>query len=193
MKKALIFLIMAVPLVVNAQRGFEIKVSGGHEFIGIDPWLNGNVITGTLLYNVSGIVAIGTSFTQGFGNKYYVEEKANSFDASLSEIILLTRLTFIRSGKIKVYGNLAIGQVSASTDEQVQLYGKNIRQKDKSIGLGIGAGGLLNLGGGFYWNFLEYHMSTLPYDFLDMDKGFQGSGGPMHTVKTGFAYTFSSK
>ncbi|MDX1627755.1 MAG: outer membrane beta-barrel protein [Fulvivirga sp.] len=186
-KKLVVILLVALPILAKAQSDWELRVSGGYEFIGIDPWLNGSLITGTLFYNISGIVAMGPSFTQGIGNNYYVDNSANNFETSLQEIALITQFTFLRKGKFKAYGDLSLGLLKAETKEPVVGYLEGEAIKDETFGVGFGVGSLLYLGSGVYWNILEYRMRTLSSDFMDMEKGFQGSIGPMHAIRTGIS------
>lgn len=201
MKRFAILLLLLSPVFCQAQRGVELRFTGGYEIIGVDPWLNGGIISGTVLYNINGVLALGASYSNGIGNRYNIEEKANySYDAALSELALDAQVTFLRVGKVKLYGMVGIGQVKGKTKELVpDLVNGNffdppsVILEDKAIGFGLGAGGILNLGGGFYLNFLEYRFRTLSSDFLQMDKGFQGSVGPMHTIKTGISYILGAK
>ena len=200
MRRIVLILLVTLPIIASAQRGVEIKVSGGMEFIGVDPWLNGGIVTGSLLYNINGVFAIGASYSTVIGNKYYIDANSNAFDTSLSEIALDAYLTFLRVGKIKLYGTAGLAQVSAKVNELVpdfinfDPYGTpTLELEQDAIGFGFGAGGVLNLGGGLYFNFFEYRLRTLGSEFLDMDKGFQGSVGPMHTVKAGISYVIGAK
>ena len=197
MKKILSLLFIVAPLIVSAQKGFELKIGGGAEFIGTDPWMNGGLVTGTLFYNVNGIVAIGASFTQGVGNEFFIERSANNYSASLSEASLIGQFTFFRKGKFKFYGDVGVGYVTASVDEPVPDFigfsTNTLDLEENVVGIGLGAGAMYNIGGGFYWNIFEYRLRTLSSEFLDMDKGFQGSVGPMHALRTGISYAFSSR
>lgn len=185
---------------VQAQKGFELKVSGGLEYLGIDPWINGGIVTGALMYNFNGTVALGASYSAGIGNKYAIEAKANSSETSLSEIALDVYVNVLRLGKVKLYATAGVGQVKGENKQLVpdfinfDPFGTPVLDiKDSAIGFGLGAGGVLNLGGGLYLNFFEYRLRTLSSDFMDMDKGFNGSVGPMHTFKAGISYVFGAK
>lgn len=201
MKKSLLFLLLiSGPFFSNAQKGFELKVSGGIEFIGVDPWLNGGIVTGSLLYNINGAVAIGASYSGGIGNTYYIEAKSNGYESSLSEIALDVQVTFLRLGKVKMYGSAGVGQVMVENKEPVPDFisfdpfgTPTLELNDSAIGFGLGVGAVLNLGGGLYLNFFEYRLRTLSSDFMEMDKGFQGSVGPMHTFKAGISYVLGAK
>ena len=185
---------------MKLQKGVELKVSGGLELIGVDPWLRGGIATGTLLYNFNGVFALGASYSSGIGNKYYIENNANAFETSINELALDAYFNFLRLGKVKIYGTAGIGQVSAKTKEPVPDFingdpfgTPSVNLEDSAVGLGLGAGGVLNLGGGLYLNFFEYRLRTLKADFMQMDKGFHGSVGPMHTFKAGVSYIFGAK
>lgn len=201
MRKVLLFILLSsVYFGAQAQKGFEIKLSGGMEFIGVDPWINGGIYTGALLYNFNGAVAMGLSYSGGIGNKFYIDAKANSYETKLSELALDVYVTFLRAGKVKLYGTGGIGQVKSENTELVPDFinfdsfgNPQLDLNDSAIGFGLGAGGVLNLGGGLYFNFLEYRFRTLSSDYMDMDKGFQGSVGPMHTVKAGISYVIGAK
>ena len=170
------------------------------EFIGVDPWLNGGIITGGLIYNINGVVAIGASYSTGINNKFYIDADANSYESSVSEIALDVYVNFLRLGKFKIYGTGGIGQISAANKELVpdfinfDNYGTpQLDLSDKAIGFGLGTGVILNLGGGLYLNVFEYRFRTTSSDFMDMEKGNEGSVGPMHTVKAGISYVIGAK
>ena len=201
MKKLLsIFLFVFLVNYSFAQKGFELKVSGGMEFLGVDPWLNGGIVTGTLLYNINGAVAIGASYSTGMANQYRIETKSNAYESSISELALDLQITFLRVGKVKLYGSAGVGQIRAENKEPVPDFinfdpfgTPQLDLKDSATGFGLGAGGILNLGGGLYLNFFEYRFRTVKSDFMQMDKGFHGSVGPMHTIKAGISYIFGAK
>lgn len=200
--KKLLFIFLFVFLVHSsfAQKGLELKLSGGMEFLGIDPWINGGIVTGALLYNINGVIAVGASYSSGIGNQYRIETKANAYESSISEIALDLQFTFLRAGKVKLYGNAGVGHIMSENKEPVPDFinfdpfgTPQLELKDSSTGFGIGVGGVLNLGGGLYLNFFEYRLRTVKSDFMQMDKGFNGSVGPMHTFKAGVSYIFGAK
>lgn len=195
MKKALIIILFLTSLGAHAQRGFEIKLGGGITFLGIDPWIRGGIISATALYNVNGILAIGPTFSTTTGAKFYIFESANQYPATVSELGLVAQFTILRAGKFKMYVNGNIANVKGKTGPIPNFIeptsSTTINIDDSAISFGVGVGTVLNLGKGFYFNILEYEMRTLSSDFMDMDKGYQGTIGPMHTFRTGFAYTFN--
>lgn len=201
MKKILIITLLSLPgILCHAQKGFELKLGGGLEFIGTDPWLNGGIMTGSVLYNINGVVAIAASYSQGINNTFYIEAKSNAYKSSVSELGLDVQVTFLRVGKVKIYGSGGVGQVKVKNKEPVPDFINNdplgtptLELEDSAVGFGLGFGGVLNLGGGLYLNFLEYRFRTLGSDFMEMDKGFHGSVGPMHTFKAGISYVFGAK
>lgn len=200
MRKYFIITLIILPLISTAQKGFELKASGGLEFIGTDPWLNGGIITGSVIYNINGVLALGASYSMGINNNYNIETKSNAYETSLSELAIDTYITFFRLGKVKIYGTAGVAQVSAKTKERLPDFinadpfgTPTLDLEDNVIGFGIGGGGVLNLGGGLYLNFFEYRLRTLSSNFMEMDKGFQGSVGPMHTVKAGISYILGAK
>lgn len=200
MKKILLVALLLIPLFSQAQRGVELKVSGGMEYIGVDPWLNGGMLTGSLLYNFNGVFALGASYSGGISNNFFIEAKTNSYDVSLNELALDAYVTFLRLGKVKIYATAGVGMVKSKTKEPVpdfinfDQFGQPVLDlEDDAVGFGLGAGAVLNLGGGWYLNFLEYRFRTLKSDFMDMDKGFHGSVGAMHTIKVGISYVLGAK
>ena len=199
-KLLLVLLLLPSFYFAQAQKGFELKVSGGMEFLGVDPWINGGIVTGALIYNINGIVAVGASYSGGINNKYRIEAKANAYESSISELAADVYVTFLRAGRVKLYASAGVGQIRASNKELVPDFinfdpfgTPQLDISDSSIGFGLGAGGVLNLSGGFYLNFFEYRLRTVNSEFMQMDKGFNGSVGPMHTFKAGISYIFGAK
>ena len=198
MRKILVgILLLFSAITAEAQKGIEIKVSGGLDFIGNDPWIEGGIITGALIYNFNGTIAVGASYSGSINNTFRIDNNANAYKSSLSELSLDLFVNVLRLGKVKLYLTTGIGQVKAENKEPVPDYisfgSGSLDLKDSAIGFGLGAGGVLNLGGGLYLNFIEYRIRTLSSDFMEMDKGFHGGVGPMHTIKAGVSYVFGAK
>lgn len=195
MKKALFLFLILFSIGAQAQRGFEVKVGGGITFLGLDPWIRGGIISATALYNINGVLAIGPTFATTAGAKFYIMESANSHESSLNEIGLIAQFTVLRAGKFKMYVNGNLANVKGKTGPVPNFIdptsSTTLTIEDSAISFGLGLGTLLNLGKGFYLNILEYEIRTLSSDFMDMEKGYQGSIGPMSTFRTGISYTFN--
>ncbi|MEP2671265.1 MAG: outer membrane beta-barrel protein [Cyclobacteriaceae bacterium] len=197
MKRTLLILCLVMSFAAEAQKGFEVQLSGGIAFIGSDPWMRTPALSVAGLYTISPIIAFGPIYSTGLGSKFYVDSKENNYDASISEIGLLARFTFLRSGKFKMYGTTSVAQVNGKVDSlpdfRGTIFSSNppaISIDDSSVGFGFGTGASLNLGGKVYLNILEFQMRVLKKDFMDMDKGFQGSVGPLFSFKSGISFIF---
>ena len=188
----LFFIILSVS--AQAQKGFELRLGGGLGFLGKDPWIETGLLTGTLLYNFNGVLAIGPYYSQGINSTFRVDNDQNQFKASLNEIGIMAQITVVRAGKIKVYGSGSIGFMAGKTDPVEDFIfnsGGTQVLDDTTLAFGLGAGVLLNLGGGFYLNILDFQMKFVADpEFMDMDKGFAGKIGPGIAAKAGISYAF---
>ncbi len=195
MKRIFFLLCFALPFASQAQKGLELQLNGGIAFIGADPWIRTPILSVAGLYNINGNVAIGTTYATGLGTKFYVLSNEFNYDASLTEIGLLARFTFLRAGKFKMFGTTSIAQVQGKVDSLPDFKvttgsQPNISLDDSSVGFGFGTGASLNLGRNIYFNIMEFQMRVLKKDFMDMDKGFQGSVGPLFSFKSGISFNF---
>lgn len=195
--KKLVFLILVIILSFNAQaqKGMELRIGGGVGFLGKDPWIETGLITASALYNINGVLAIGPVHTTGVATTFRIDSDKNKFDASISEIALWGQFTVLRSGKFKVYGAASLAYIKGKTDpvpDFINFSGGTIVLEDSAVGLGLGTGVLLNLGGGFYFNLIDLHIRMVGSEFMDMDKGFEGSIGPFYKIQTAISYTFKS-
>ena len=193
MKKGFLIFFLIMSIQAQAQKGFELKVNGGLGFLGKDPWIETGFITGRLLYNFNGVLAIGPTYSQGFNTTFRIESDANQTNASLYEVGLITQITVIRAGKIKVYGSGSITNMQGKTDPVMDFIynsGETLVLDDATLAFGLGVGVLLNLGSGFYLNILDFQMRFVNSEFMDMDKGFAGKIGPGIAATAGISYAF---
>lgn len=193
MKKFFLLLFIIFSIHAKAQKGFELKATGGLGFLGKDPWIETGLITGTLIYNFNGVLAIGPYYTHGINASFRVNSDENQVPAQIGEVGLLVQFTVLRAGKFKIYGNTNIGYVQGKSDPVVDFppgSGETLVPDDSSITYGIGTGLLLNLGGGFYLNILDFQIRLVASDFMDMDKGSARKIGPGVGIKTGISYAF---
>ncbi len=193
MKKFFLLLFIIFSIHAKAQKGFELKATGGLGFLGKDPWIETGLITGTLIYNFNGVLAIGPYYTHGINASFRVNSDENQVKAEIGEVGLLVQFTVLRAGKFKIYGNGNIGYVQGKSDPVDDFRpdsGGTLVPDDSSITYGIGTGLLLNLGGGFYLNILDFQIYLVSSDFMDMEKGFAGKIGPGVGIKTGISFAF---
>lgn len=190
MKLFLTTLTLFVSLSIQAQKGFEVRANGGIGFFGSDPWVRGGLLTATALYNFNGTIAAGPTFSYGLGAKTFIESSVNSHPTTVTEIGVLAQAIYLRKGKLKMYGTLSVASLSGKSDplpDFINNTTQEIELDDSAIGIGFGTGALINLGGGFYFNILDYQLRTVPTDFMDLDKGFAGKNQPMHSFRTGIS------
>lgn len=196
MKKLIILAVVLLSYNAQAQKGIELRVGGGIGFLGKDPWFETGLLSATVLYNFNGVVAIGPSYTTGIATTFRIDSDGNKYDATLSEIGVLGQFTLLRAGKFKMYGTGNISIVSGKTDPMPDFRlsppGGNVVIEDTSVGLGFGVGLLLNLSSGLYFNILDLYIRPVGSEFMDMDKGFEGSIGPFYMIRTGITYSFQS-
>ena len=194
MKKTFLMLFMILSIHAQAQKGFELRLGGGLGFLGKDPWIETGLLTGTLLYNFNGVLAIGPYYSQGINSTFRIDNDQNQFKASINEIGIIAQITVVRAGKIKVYGSGSIANMAGETDpvpDFINNSGGTQVLDDATLTFGLGAGVLLNLGGGFYLNILDFQMKFLADpEFMDMDKGFAGKIGLGINAKAGISYAF---
>lgn len=181
-----------------AQKGPEIKLGTGIGWFGNEEqWFRSAQISVTGLYNFSGVIAIGPLYTAGVGGNMYFGDNANKGQTSFSELGVVAQFTFLRTGKFKFYGSASVAQVKASYDEVTLTgyYGASDlpAMEDTSVGIGVAAGALFNLGNGFYFNILEYQFRTIKSDFLEMDQvSWERKAGSLSSFKTGISYVFNA-
>lgn len=180
------------PLTLSAQKGPEIKVNVGFGGIGSDPWMESGMVSGTFMYNINGSIAFGALYSQSFGGNYFYFERENKFGASLEELGAIVQINYLRRGKLKLYGDLSLARISAATDVPVEGWQDGSVIEDEATAFGIGTGGLLNLGGGFYWNFLEFRVRLMPSDFMEMDLE-DSSAGIMGVLRTGILFNIKHR
>jgi len=193
MKKLFLLAFVILSISAQAQKGLELRIGGGLGFLGADPWIETKLFTATMLYNFNGVLAIGPTYTSSVGATFRIDTDANKFDATLSEIGISAQFTFLRAGKIKLYGIVNVTNLKGKTDPLPDFRngsGQTIILEDSSFGLGFGGGILLNLGSSFYFNILDLYIRPVGSEFMDMDKGFEGNVGPLFGIRTGFSYVF---
>ncbi len=181
-----------------AQKGPEIKIGSGIGWFGNEEqWFRAAQVSLTGLYNFSGVVAVGPIYSASIGGNMYFGDNANKAKMNFSELGLVARFTFLRTGKFKFYGSASVAQVKGSYDQQTFVdfggFTTTVPAKDDtSIGIGVAGGVLFNIGNGFYFNILEYQFRTIKSDFLDMDQvSWERKAGSLSSFKTGISYVFN--
>ena len=199
MKRTLLSLLIVTSITAHAQKGMELRINGGIAFFGDDPWISTGYLTVAGLYNFNGILAMGPTYSTGLGTKIAIDsgDGENSIDASLSEVGLLAQITFLRAGKFKMYATGSIVQVKGKAKAEIinPNFNNNepITPDDSMVSFGVGMGGLLNLGGGLYFNILDFQVKGLKNDFMNFDQGFAGKAGVLSVFRTGISYSIQGK
>ena len=192
MKKIILLVFITICFQAQAQKGIELKLGPGLAFFGNDEtWFKSGLATITGLYNFNGVIAAGATYSIGIGGKTYYGDNATYSDTPFSELGGLIQFTFLRVSKFKFYGNISVAQIKGKTETVIDQYGTEYPGiEDSSVGFGAGAGILLNLGNGFYFNILEYQLRFIKDDYMNMNTGFQGKAGSMNALRTAITYTF---
>lgn len=183
--------LLLISIFAYSQKGFEVRANGGIAFFGSDPWVRGGILTATGLYNINGVIAVGPTFSFGVGTKTFIESNVNTAPTTLTEIGILAQGVYLRAGKLKLYGTFSIASLSGKSDplpDFINNSASTIILDDSTIGIGFGTGALINLGGGFYFNILDYQLRTVSKGFMDLDKGFAGKNQPMHAFRSGISF-----
>lgn len=192
MKRIIFLLLIVLSLHAQAQKGVELKVGPGFGFFGNDEtWFKSALVSFSGLYNFNGVFAIEASYSIGLGGKTYYGSNDATSPTSFSELAGILQFTFLRTGKFKFYGNLSVAQIKGETETVTDQFGTVYpAATDSSVGIGGGAGIVMNIGSGWNFNILEYQLRSIKDDYLNMDTGFQGKAGSLNTLRTAVSYTF---
>ena len=192
MKRVFLILFIGLSINVQAQKGIELKLGPGFAFFGNDvTWFKSGLASITGLYNFNGVIAAGATYSIGIGGKTYYGDNATYSDTPFSELGGIIQFTFLRVSKFKFYGNISVAQIKGKTETVTDQSGTEYPGiEDSSVGFGAGAGILLNIGNGFYFNILEYQLRFIKEDYMNMNTGFQGNAGSMNALRTAITYTF---